>query len=296
MTDRKATTGAWYSVARDQFESSPISDGVWIEAPLSVCFEVGTRCNLACCFCLSDSSPSGSSTGTWIPNALKDWGAFAGPTRVVWSGGEPTLLAELPDLLEESSAYGNINVVATNGIRRRALDAAHWLDFSIYGADNAQYRRATTRPVADRVWHNLEDAVGTGRRVSANVILGIHGMQSLESILTRLLRVGVQRLKFHLPLVLGRWSTPSEASHLAHEWSLARDLCAGPGLLATFPLTGSYEEMRRGYIVVKPPGKVVIDEDSANVADKALLDALLQRSLVEHSTVFVPGAGRANRR
>jgi len=80
--------------------------------------EVTTDCNLSCSYCFASSGPGGTHRPTAEIEALLDTVADAGGRPVQFSGGEPTVRDDLPDLVERARDRGIDHVeVNTNGIR-----------------------------------------------------------------------------------------------------------------------------------------------------------------------------------
>lgn len=108
--ENKLEVGFKYSPGEDKFIDFSLS------APLSVCWQLTRRCNLACPYCISDS---GISMETGLP-AEKNLSIIRklteiGVRRVDFSGGEPLLEKDLPILIDAAKAGGMQVVVTTNG-------------------------------------------------------------------------------------------------------------------------------------------------------------------------------------
>ena len=80
--------------------------------------EVTDDCNLSCSYCFASSGPGGKHRSTDQIDALLDTVADAGGRPIQFSGGEPTVRDDLPDLVERARDRGIDHVeVNTNGIR-----------------------------------------------------------------------------------------------------------------------------------------------------------------------------------
>jgi len=85
--------------------------------------EVTEDCNLSCSYCFASSGPGGAHRSTEEIEALLDTVAGAGGRPIQFSGGEPTVRDDLPDLVERARARGIDHVeVNTNGIRLATED------------------------------------------------------------------------------------------------------------------------------------------------------------------------------
>ena len=80
--------------------------------------EVTDDCNLSCSYCFASSGPGGAHRSTEDIDALLDTVADAGGRPIQFSGGEPTVRDDLPELVERARERGIDHVeVNTNGIR-----------------------------------------------------------------------------------------------------------------------------------------------------------------------------------
>lgn len=116
--------------------------------PLSVCIGTGTRCNLVCAVCSSDSKPRGRFVAHEQLEQLLGWLKQFAPLRLVWSGGEPTLLPQIRALVEASIDHNFHNVVTTNmsaGDPLVGLAGQFSYAVSLYGTDEASYFGFTHR-------------------------------------------------------------------------------------------------------------------------------------------------------
>ncbi len=81
--------------------------------------EVTSDCNLACSFCFASSGPGGTHRPfEEVLELLETVKAGGGPRPIQFSGGEPTVRDDLPELVEAAREMGFEHVqVNTNGIR-----------------------------------------------------------------------------------------------------------------------------------------------------------------------------------
>ena len=85
--------------------------------------EVTDDCNLSCSYCFASSGPGGDHRSTDEIDALLDTVAAAGGRPIQFSGGEPTVRDDLPELVERARERGIDHVeVNTNGIRLATED------------------------------------------------------------------------------------------------------------------------------------------------------------------------------
>ena len=80
--------------------------------------EVTDSCNLSCSYCFASSGPGGAHRPTEEVTALLNTVADAGGRPIQFSGGEPTVRDDLPELVERARSRGIDHIeVNTNGIR-----------------------------------------------------------------------------------------------------------------------------------------------------------------------------------
>jgi hypothetical protein len=111
-----------FSPAVDPGEAPDIDDGSDLivdndHACLAV-VEVTQECNLSCSFCFASSGPGGRELAFGeVVHLLDVVLESGGPRPIQFSGGEPTIRDDLPELVEEARAMGFEHVeVNTNGI------------------------------------------------------------------------------------------------------------------------------------------------------------------------------------
>jgi MoaA/NifB/PqqE/SkfB family radical SAM enzyme len=103
--------------------------------PLSVTVEVTNRCNIRCRYC--DPSRPGSSemTKAQLFRLMDEFRAL-GTQRIGFTGGEPTLREDLPELIAHARRIGLITTVSTNGQRvADDIDALRGADLVVVSLD-----------------------------------------------------------------------------------------------------------------------------------------------------------------
>ena len=110
-----------------EFGPSPTHDGGDLTVdPDHACLavvEVTDDCNLSCSFCFASSGPGGDHRSTAELDALLDTVVEAGGRPIQFSGGEPTVRDDLPELVTRARDRGIDHVeVNTNGIRLATED------------------------------------------------------------------------------------------------------------------------------------------------------------------------------
>jgi len=99
-----------YASASDRFS------GFRLSSPISVCYQVTTKCNYSCPHCLSSSGPHADhGLSSEDAHRLIDVLSLSGVKRINMTGGEPLLRKDLPQLCEHASDRGIEVVLTSNG-------------------------------------------------------------------------------------------------------------------------------------------------------------------------------------
>lgn len=187
-------------------------------------------CNNHCCFCLDRQSLDGRLRPREELEAEMRAGRAAGATRLVLSGGEPTLHPELPALIRRARelGYGWVQII-TNGRRlaypaffQALLDAG--LDeatFSIHGSCPAVHDAMVGVPGAfEQSFAGLRAALAAGIVVSVDIVLTRRNLADVPALIRRTLAAGVREYDI-------LWLTPfgGAGEHLARP----REMFLEPG-------------------------------------------------------------------
>jgi uncharacterized radical SAM superfamily Fe-S cluster-containing enzyme len=171
--------GAWRTV----IWSGPPSFESWcgpdpVPAARQTCtvvLEVTHRCDLGCRYCFAESSPGATAADpslAELTGRLSRLFAAEGAVNLQLSGGEPTIRADLPDLVAAANAAGFTFVqLNTNGLRlaaeqgyaerlREAGLASVFLQFD--GVTDAPYRALRGRPLLAEKMRAVEKCAEAG--------------------------------------------------------------------------------------------------------------------------------------
>lgn len=192
-------------------------------------------CNNHCCFCLDRQALDGRlRPREELEDELRA-GRAAGATRLVLSGGEPTLHPELPALVRRARelGYGWVQII-TNGRRlaypaffQALLDAG--LDeatFSIHGSCPRVHDAMVGVPGAfEQSFAGLRAALAAGLVVSVDVVLTRRNLADVPALIRRTLAAGVREYDI-------LWLTPfgGAAEHLARPRGMFLDPADAPAV------------------------------------------------------------------
>jgi MoaA/NifB/PqqE/SkfB family radical SAM enzyme len=126
---------------------------------------------------------------------VKEWKTIlekawqAGIPHVIFTGGEPTLRPDLPELIQKAEELGQVTGLITDGVRLTEKDYLHQLLNA--GLDHIML---TLAPEESTPWEALRDAIGEDIFVSVHVTLTDKNLVKLDETLDRLTKIGVRSL------------------------------------------------------------------------------------------------------
>ena len=173
-------------------------------APLVAHWAVTYRCNLACSFCYSESSPNcqrepASELRSRIVQRLAVWGIL----EVALGGGEPTILSDFPQLLAAIRRHGMVPNVTTNGILNSAkilhalADHAGTVHLSADRSDLLDAARGGG--VSARIKETAQRLSTLHVRWGVNLLLTPHNAESLHRSLVELQDLGATAITLLRP-------------------------------------------------------------------------------------------------
>jgi MoaA/NifB/PqqE/SkfB family radical SAM enzyme len=169
------------------------------EIPSFLELEITQFCQLKCAHCYSESGPHGGrgtmTAGDW--RRVMDQAAALGVETVQFIGGEPTLDADMPALVQYALHIG-LNVdIYTNLVH---VTADMWdlftrpgvsVGFSWYSADPGKHAEVTgSRASYGRTRANIREAVRRGVRLRAGLVEVVYG-QGIDAAMDELRELGV---------------------------------------------------------------------------------------------------------
>jgi MoaA/NifB/PqqE/SkfB family radical SAM enzyme len=165
---------------------------------LSACWRVTRRCNLDCAYCLAGDghlsyAELGSADRMWLARAL----ASSGVGTVSLTGGEPTMLPDLPEVLKVlHSAHINVRLV-TNGTSDSALlegllPFVDEMRFSMEAGELNQELLRNGAPISS-VLRQLRMCDSSGVGTSVAIVASSPNCPAIPSTITQLASLGVTR-------------------------------------------------------------------------------------------------------
>jgi pyruvate-formate lyase-activating enzyme len=196
---------------------------------------ITAACNNRCCFCLDRQSLDGRLRPRDELDAELQAGRTTEATRLILSGGEPTLHPALPDLIRQARALGYEWVqIITNGRRlaypaflQALLDAGlDEVTFSIHGSSPQVHDAMVGVPGAfAQSLAGLRAALDARLVVSVDVVLTRRNLADAPTLVRRTLEAGVREYDI-------LWLTPfgAAAEHLARPHELFLDPADAPAV------------------------------------------------------------------
>ena len=183
--------------------------------PTSGGIEITRRCNLDCLHCYQRGDRKNKtaaseelSTETW--KKIVDEIAEAGCLFLLFTGGEPFVRRDFPEIHAYAKASGLLTTVFTNGyhVPEEALAAFDEyppdnVEISIYGASPETYTAATGRADGfEKCWKNVDMLVRAGVRVRVKTMLTTLNRDDFDAI-ERMTRERDLKISFRRPSLRG---------------------------------------------------------------------------------------------
>jgi len=191
-----------------------------------VVFNCTDRCNLSCAHCYSSSSADAADaddlTTAEAAALLDDLAALRAPV-VLFSGGEPLLREDLPELIARAAGAGIRPVVSTNGTLITAALAARlaeagtaYVGVSIDGLRAAHDAFRGRAGAFDDALAGIARCQDAGIKVGLRMTLTRRNVADLEGVFELVRRRGIPRICFYHLVYAGRGSG-LRAADLSHE-------------------------------------------------------------------------------
>lgn len=175
-------------------------------------------CNNECIHCVISDQRAGARTRRgrdWRSSAevageLRD-AAARGFGLVTFTGGEPTLRRDLPDLVRAARSLGLQVGLQTNGrllslpeVRQGLLGLDVRFVIAVHGPDAATHDDVTRAPGSfDQTLAAIEALLAAGEKVSVKTVLSRRNVAGLPALADRLSALGARRFNLTFPHALG---------------------------------------------------------------------------------------------
>ncbi len=179
----------------------PPALSVRAQAPYKADLALSYACNNACAHCYNEPGRRGMpslATDDWREVLDRLWAI--GVPYVIFTGGEPTLRPDLPELIAHAEALGMVCGMNTNGRRLAEPDFVEAL--MAVGLDHVQITLASHRPdvhdaiVGARAWHEtvagVRNALGLGLHTITNTTITRDNAREVEATIDFLADLGLR--------------------------------------------------------------------------------------------------------
>jgi organic radical activating enzyme len=182
------------------------------------------------------------STEEWQNIIGKAW--LAGIPHIVFTGGEPTLREDLPELIEHTEGLGQVCGLLTEGLR--LADELYLSRLLRAGLDHLML---LLKPESEQSWQAVGNVMVEDLAVAVHLTLTAHNRGQSAQSLDRLVSLGVQKI-----------SLSAETPELSDDLLQARDQAAASGLELVWNLPVPYHarhpvSLEAGDVKIEGAGK-----------------------------------------
>lgn len=170
--------------------------------PVSVTFELTSRCNFQCRMCYIHTQEDNACAGQELSAAqwldIGRQARDAGVMTVLLTGGEPLLRKDFPEIFSGLKKLGLLVSVNTNGSLLSGdlaelfiNDPPERLNVSLYGASEETYEALCGRACCGEVLTNIKNMTSAGVQVRLNISVTPQNKNNLEAMLETAKALGV---------------------------------------------------------------------------------------------------------
>ena len=158
-------------------------------------FEASTRCNLSCIYCYNawhavDDYPSDLLSTRRTIGMLAKVIAESGVKRIAFTGGEPLLRDDLPELVFAVRSKGVVATLLTNGllldrewVRDLLRAEVSQIQLTLLGMDPEVHDRHCGRGQHEKVMAALELLESMGAHVTVNMVVTRHNIEEIPAVM-----------------------------------------------------------------------------------------------------------------
>lgn len=171
-----------------QYDTEKDTYDIKLEAPLSVCWQITTKCNLHCKYCLSASGIEGEyGLNTELAISIINQLGKIGINRLDFTGGEPLIRKDLYKLIECAKSNNISTIVTTNTILLNKeniewLKSADLVQISIDGPKEIHNDQRQAK-VYDKTIQNIKTLKEAGCKVRLNSFIFNSNKQYVEELM-----------------------------------------------------------------------------------------------------------------
>ncbi|MCH7740744.1 MAG: radical SAM protein [Chloroflexi bacterium] len=173
-----------------------------------VVWNITRTCNLHCAHCYASSKDEiypGELDTTQAKGVLDDLAAFEIPV-VLFSGGEPTMRPDLPELIEHATKLGSRTLISTNGtlltkemVARLSAAGLNRVGISLDGLEKTHDKFRGSKGAFKKTLQGIRNSIDAGMRVSMRVTMTKRNIHDLPALFDLAEAEGVPRLcVYHL--------------------------------------------------------------------------------------------------
>lgn len=185
-----------YTNAIITYDTEEDTYDIRLKNPLSVCWQITTKCNLNCKYCLSDSGVEGT-YGLNTKEAMKIINQLGeiGINRLDFTGGEPLIRKDLKELIQ-CAKQNNINtIVTTNTIllneeNIETLKLADLVQISIDGPEKV-HNNQRQNEVFNKTIENIKKLKESGCKIRLNSFIYNSNKQYVDYLINLSKELGV---------------------------------------------------------------------------------------------------------
>jgi hypothetical protein len=210
------------------------------------------------------------STEEWKTIIDKAW--QAGIPHVVFTGGEPTLRPDLPDLLAVAEANGQVSGLLTDGLR--LADKDYFESVARQGLDHLM---VVLRPELEQSWTALRVILPDNLFTAVHLTITVENQAQIPNLIQRLKEMGANALSLSitdtsLSVILQQAQEQAASLHLPLVWDLPVPYSDLNPIAMEVEQDVLPKESNRAWLYVEPDGDVLLAQGVNQVMGNMLRD------------------------